>query len=47
MRSFGGNGVLSLTLRGASRFRGLNTCVIWTTAARITLARPLELQGSQ
>ena len=47
MRSFGGNGVLSLTLRGASRFRGLSTCVIWRTAAHITPARPLELQGSQ
>jgi hypothetical protein len=47
MRSFGRNGVLSLTWRGTSRFRGLNTCVIWTTAARITLAQPLELQGSR
>jgi hypothetical protein len=47
MRSFGGNGVLSLTWRGACGFRGLNACVIWTTAARITLARPLDLQGSQ
>ena len=47
MRTFGGNGVLSLTLRGASRFRALNTCVIRTTAAHITPVRPLELQGSQ
>jgi len=38
MRSFGRNGVPNLTLRGASRFGSLRTCVIWTTAPHITLA---------